>query len=151
MREDALDLAMTLVEEFEGFRSHPYLCPAGIWTIGYGLTYTEDGRPVRPDTPPVQRELALLRARAVLGRVYGDQVAIYVPGVGERPRLHAALTDFAFNLGVTRFAGSTLRKRAQKDDLEGVAIELKKWVRGGGRILPGLVRRREAEIKLIMG
>ncbi|MBM9614727.1 lysozyme [Desulfobulbus rhabdoformis] len=56
-----------------------------------------------------------------------------------------AIADFAYNLGATRLAGSTLRRKINAGDFEGARAELKKWVCGGGRILPGLVLRREAE------
>ena len=62
---------------------------------------------------------------------------------------HAALADFAYNLGLTRLKSSTLRKRALAGDWPGVAIELQKWTRGGGRVLPGLVARRKAEAALL--
>jgi lysozyme len=70
------------------------------------------------------------------------------PGL-EGARL-AAVADFAYNLGLTRLAGSTLRRRINAGDWEASAVELRKWVRGGGRILPGLVLRREAEVSLLL-
>lgn len=63
--------------------------------------------------------------------------------------LLAAISDFTYNLGSTRLAGSTLRKKLNRGDIEGAKKELRKWVRGGGSTLPGLVKRREAEINLI--
>jgi lysozyme len=59
------------------------------------------------------------------------------------------MTDFAYNLGVARYRASTLRKRINEDDFEGAKVELKKWIRGGGKVLPGLVRRRQAEAALL--
>jgi lysozyme len=61
----------------------------------------------------------------------------------------AAVTDFAFNLGLARLKGSTLRRRLVAGDMAGAANELRKWTRGGGRVLPGLVLRREAEVALL--
>ena len=60
-----------------------------------------------------------------------------------------ALTDFAYNLGVGKLRMSTLRKRVNASDWRAVAIELRKWVMGGGKRLRGLTLRREAEIELI--
>lgn len=60
-----------------------------------------------------------------------------------------AILDFAFNCGTGALSGSTLRKRINADDVEGAKLELMKWVRGGGRVLPGLVRRRAAEVALL--
>jgi lysozyme len=65
------------------------------------------------------------------------------------PGQQAALADFAYNLGLTRLKGSTLRRRALAGDWPGVKFELAKWTRGGGRVLQGLVLRRAAEARLI--
>jgi lysozyme len=62
-----------------------------------------------------------------------------------------AIADFTYNLGVGRLKHSTLRKRINAGDWGGAAIELRKWVNGGGKRLPGLVLRREAEINLLIG
>lgn len=61
-----------------------------------------------------------------------------------------AIVDFTFNLGVGRLQTSTLRRRINQRDWRGVVFELKRWVYGGGRVLPGLVARREAECRLIL-
>ena len=71
------------------------------------------------------------------------------PGLLARPRALGALTDFAYNLGVGRYRGSTLRRRVDAGDWDGAREELAKWTRGGGRVLPGLVRRRQAEAVLM--
>lgn len=70
------------------------------------------------------------------------------PGI-RQPEQIAAITDFAFNLGSSRLAASTLRKRINSGDWEAVPDELRKWTKGGGRVLRGLVARREAEILLL--
>jgi lysozyme len=61
----------------------------------------------------------------------------------------AAIVDFTFNLGAGRLQTSTLRQRINQTDWAGAALELRKWVHGGGRALPGLVARRQAEIALM--
>ena len=61
----------------------------------------------------------------------------------------AAIVDFTFNLGAGRLQTSTLRRRVNQRDWVGAASELRRWVYGGGRVLPGLVARREAECRLI--
>ena len=61
----------------------------------------------------------------------------------------AAIADFAYNLGLGRLKASTLRRRLNEGDMEGAKVELRKWVNGGGRKLPGLVLRREAEAALL--
>jgi lysozyme len=136
-----------LCRRFEGFRAKPYLCPAGVPTIGYGATAYLDGRPVRLADPPLSREAA---ERLLLGHI----LRVYLPGTqalcpGLQGKALAAITDFAFNLGLTRLKASTLRRRLLAGDLAGAAGELRRWVRGGGRVLPGLVLRREAEAQLL--
>jgi lysozyme len=59
------------------------------------------------------------------------------------------MTDFAYNLGVARYRGSTLRRKIDEQDWDGAKEQLALWVRGGGRVLPGLVRRRAAESALL--
>lgn len=61
----------------------------------------------------------------------------------------AAIADFAYNLGLGRLQASTLRRRLNEGDMEGAKVELRKWVNGGGKRLPGLVLRREAEAALL--
>jgi len=63
----------------------------------------------------------------------------------------AAMVDFTFNLGAGQLQTSTLRRRINHSDWAGAALELRKWVHGGGRVLPGLVARRQAEIALLGG
>ena len=72
------------------------------------------------------------------------------PNVIGNANIHAVLTDFAYNLGVPRYRASTLRKRIDIEDWERAATEIRRWNRGGGRILKGLVLRREAEAQLIL-
>jgi len=84
----------------------------------------------------------------MLRKVFMPQVLALCPGI-DQPEQLAAITDFAFNLGVGRLAASTLRRKINAGDWEAVPDELRKWTRGGGKVLRGLVARREAEIALI--
>ena len=148
-QNEALNLAAGLCRQFEGLRLTPYLCPAGIPTIGYGSTRYADGRAVtlqdRPITAAQAEDLLLLTLR----RDYLAGVLKASPGLAASPRALAAIVDFAYNLGVARYEGSTLRKRVDAGDWPGARAELAKWVRGGGQVLPGLVARRAAEAKLM--
>ena len=63
----------------------------------------------------------------------------------------AAIVDFTFNLGAGRLQTSTLRRRINQRDWQAAAFELGRWVRGGGRVLPGLVARRQAEVAMLVG
>lgn len=140
----AVDIAATLARRFEGFMPHPYLCPAGVPSIGYGATYYEDGRAVKLTDPPITREQAeALLLRTVRG-VYLPAVLRLCPAVDTPERL-AALVDFAFNLGAGRLRASTLRRKVNAGDWDAAKRQIIRWVIGGGVVLRGLVRRREAE------
>lgn len=149
---DDLDLALTLAADlcrrFEGQRLKPYLCPAGVPTIGYGATRYPDGRAVRLTDPAITAADADRALRWSLRNTYLPAVLAACPGLTNARRL-AAILDFTFNLGAGNLRASTLRKRINAADWSGAAVELRKWVRGGGRVLPGLVARREAEIALL--
>lgn len=136
-----LNLLYALIKRFEGCRLRAYLCPAGVWTIGWGST----GPDVAPGTTWTQ-EQADERMR--------QDAAVFVAGtLAQCPGLSdarlCAIADFAYNLGLTRLKASTLRKRVLAGDWDGARVELRKWTRGGGRVLPGLVLRREAEAQLL--
>ncbi|MFY8089427.1 MAG: lysozyme [Rubrivivax sp.] len=148
MSAQAIEVAAALCRRFEGFYAHPYICPAGVPTIGYGATAYLDGRAVRLTDPPISREAADRLLLLSVQRQYLPAVQRLCPGVIDPGRL-AALIDFTFNLGAGRLSASTLRRRVNAGDWQSVPAELRKWVRGGGRVLPGLVIRREAEAALV--
>lgn len=150
-----LDLAAELCRRFEGFSSKPYICPAGVPTIGYGSTYYMDGRRVTLQDAPVTQE----QANQLL--VY-ELFHNYAPGVIRQcPILLAlalqakdwrklnAIVDFAYNLGVGRLQTSTLRRKINAQDWTGAKEQLMLWTRGGGKVLRGLVIRRQAECALL--
>lgn len=144
-----LELATTLCKEFEGFRSKSYLCPAGVETIGYGSTRYPDGRKVKLDDPPITRNEAEEILRWQLEREFLPGVLRACPSLISHPQALNAVVDFAYNLGVGRLQTSTLRRRINQGDWQGAREQLMRWVRGGGRVLPGLVRRRKAEAALL--
>lgn len=130
-----------LIKRFEGCRLMPYLCPAGVWTCGWGST----GADVYPGRAWTQ-EYADKRLEIDAQQFAADTMRL-CPGLDTRSL--CALADFAYNLGTSRLAASTLRKKVNARNWTGARIELKKWVNGGGRILPGLVLRRAAEAALL--
>lgn len=144
-----LEAVAALCRHFEGFRSAPYLCPAGVPTIGYGATYYDDGRRVAMGDPAITRERGEELLLHQLRRDFAPAVARLCPGLVAYSGPFQAAVDFAFNLGAGRLQTSTLRRRLNAQDWQGAAEELRKWVRAGGRVLPGLVRRREAECLLL--
>jgi lysozyme len=144
----AVQVASALARRFEGLFLLPYLCPAGIPSIGYGATYYEDGVRVALKDPAVSRERAEALLLWMVRTIYLPAVLRLCPRVDTPERL-AALIDFAFNLGTGNLAASTLRKRVNANRWAEVPAEIRKWNRGGGRVLRGLVLRREAEAALI--
>jgi len=143
-----LAIVMRLCLAFEGLYLRPYLCPAGVPTIGVGSTRYLDGRRVRLTDPPITLEhaLVLLRHRLLTEFMPGVR---QLCGAVDSPGRLAALTDFAYNLGLGALRASTLRRRVAAGRWDLVPAELRKWVLAGGRPMRGLVRRRAAEAALI--
>ena len=144
--------AIELAKRFEGFHrvpkcdlnhAYPYLCPAGYWTIGYG-------RLCDPSHPPITEEEAAGYLVEDM-RVALKATLLYCPVLAAEPggRL-AAIVDFTFNLGAARLQMSTLRRRINQRDWQAAASELRRWVYAGGRVLPGLVKRRFDETVLFL-
>lgn len=146
---EALRLAEALCKHFEGFSSTPYLCPAGYWTIGYGTVYKPDGSRVTKDHPAITRETALEWLQHELQYNYMAGVLQRSPHLAKYPRILAAITDFAYNLGVPRYRASTLARRIDAGDWSGARDQLRLWVLADGKKQRGLVLRREAECNLL--
>lgn len=143
-----LDIAVELCKTFEGFRSKPYLCPAGIPTIGYGSTYYADGRKVSMNDHPMSEREAKFLLEYELRHTYAPGVNRLCPGLINEPAKFNAIVDFCYNLGVGKLQTSTLRRKINAKDWQGAKEQLMLWVRGGGKVLPGLERRRKAECAL---
>lgn len=141
----AVAVAAQLARRFEGCYLRPYLCPAGVPTIGYGATYYEDGRRVTLRDAPITRGRAETLLLWMVRTRYLPAVLKLCPNIVDPYRL-AALIDFTFNLGQAALGGSTLRKRVNAERWSDVPAELRKWDKAGGRRLRGLTRRREAEV-----
>lgn len=138
---------LALIRRFEGFRASAYKCPAGIWTIGYG--HTESAGP-----PAVVNGMTVSIAEAE--RILAADVANFAKGVAAlltqplNVRQFSALVSFAYNVGLGNFRGSSVRAAVNAGDFAAVPRRLQLWVRGGGRVLPGLVARRAAEAALFV-
>lgn len=132
-----------LAARFEGFRAKPYLCPAGVPTIGYGSTRYPDGQSVKLSDPPIREERAAGLLSLEFGRAVRSARRLVGPSIPLRPDQTDALADFVYNLGPAALGGSTLLRKLKRGDDFG--NEWGRWVRGGGRVLPGLVARRQAE------
>jgi len=147
-RAQAVTVTAALARRFEGLYLTPYLCPAGVPTIGYGATFYENGHRVQMTDPAITKaraeELLLWHVRTQ----FLPPVLRLCPGVDDAKRL-AALIDFAFNLGNGNLRSSTLRRKVNAEDWDAVPAEFRKWNKAGGRVLRGLTLRREAEIALL--
>lgn len=143
----ALQLAASLCRRFEGCYLRPYLCPAGVATIGYGSTRYEDGRKVMLTDPPITKQRAEDLLMHQLRTVYLRQTVGLCPGADTPARL-AALIDFAYNLGGSNLKASTLRRRVNAGDWDDVPPQLLRWNKAGGKVLRGLTLRRKAEAVL---
>ena len=131
-----------VVQYSPGISVVPYICPAGHWTIGYGHLCASSH-------PAIGQAEADAYLRADLDKALVQTLAL-CPGLAlETPERLAAITDFTFNLGAGRLKASTLRLRINQGDWDEVTSELRRWVWGGGKKLPGLVLRREREIELL--
>ena len=139
-----MQLLEPLLLKFEGLRTKAYYCPAGKLTIGVGhtgpevLLHSEWSR---------EKCLAVMRMDAeqfLLGTI------ALCPTLTHSPAQLAAIADFSFNLGLGRLKASTLRRKLNAGDIQGAVRELRKWVNGGGKKLPGLVLRREVDIALLL-
>lgn len=147
---EALEIAAALCKRFEGFYSKPYICPAGVWTIGYGSIWDDEGKPVTKDHPPVTEAKAVEMLMREL-RQFLPQVLQACPVLSsEPPQRLAAVVSWTYNLGAGRLRSSTMRRRINERNWPQAAEEMKRWNRGGGRVLRGLVIRREAEAKLLL-
>ena len=147
-----------LIKAFEGCHSSPYLCPAKLWTIGYGhVLYPEqarlkaDQRPSYPLKPEHNRVWDADEIDALLAadlQRFQDGVSRLCPASDDNQPQFDALVSFSFNVGLGNLQASTLRMKYNRGEYEAAADEFVKWNKGGGRILPGLTRRRLAEREL---
>lgn len=133
---------LDLIKSFEGFEPEAYLCPAGIWTIGYGHTgNVEEGQTITEEEAE-----ELLRQDVTFAE---DAVTDYVEGDLTQGQFDA-LVCFVFNIGVGAFRESTLLRLLNQGDSEGAAEQFLRWNKAGGKVLAGLTRRREAERELFL-
>lgn len=143
------DAGLRVIADHEGFRSKPYLCPAQRPTIGYGSTYYADGRLVALNDTPITEPAAWALLRTAANK-FAAQIVRASKFPLEQSQLDA-LTSFAYNLGFGALAASTLWRKLQARDVAGAAAQFDRWNLGGGKVLPGLVKRRAAERALFEG
>jgi lysozyme len=158
---------LKMLKHHEGVRQRPYLCPAHIWTVGVGrVLYQEQIKlpvarkegyaglirkeyPLRPED---NRVWSMEEVDALLA----EDLARFTRGVLRLTNgrvtdgQFGALTSFAFNAGLGNLQRSTILMRHRREDFEGAADAFMMWTKGGGRVLPGLVKRRQDERTLYL-
>ena len=138
--------ALPIIKKFEGLRLTSYLCPSGLATIGYGATFYENGSRVQ-----LGEKITIDRADSLLlmqVKLFETEVRRTVKSALNENQL-GALVSFCFNIGGGAFSKSTLAKKANANPNDPtIRAEFMRWTRGGGKVLPGLVKRREAEANL---
>ena len=136
----ATNYAILLIKSFEQLRLNSYLCPAGVWTIGYGHTDgVNQGMLITEKTADAFLKQDIRNAEHSINQM----------DVELTQEQFDALVSFVFNVGVRAFNVSTLRKKILKNPNDpSIADEFRRWVYAGDKKLPGLIKRREQEIKL---
>ena len=158
-----------LMHRFEGCRNKPYLCPAHIWTIGYGhVLYQEQiklpmARVEGKEVAMIRKEMPLkpedsrVWSKEEIEKLFADDVASFergvlrlVPGVVGRQGAFDALVSISFNFGLGNLQRSTIRMKLNRGEWGAAADAFMQWTKAGGRELPGLVKRRKAERELFL-
>lgn len=136
---------ISLITKFEGFSAKPYICPANYLTIGYGHVILDDDLYMGAVLTKADA-LELLKKDCVRF----EKAVLRLISVPLSQSQFDALVSFAFNLGAGALQRSALRMKLNRGEYFDASLEFLKWVRGGGKVLSGLVRRRKAERELFL-
>jgi len=141
---------VALIKEFEGFVKSPAPDPIGLPTVGYGHLCQTKGCTEVPYSFPLTEAQATSLLMTDVKRFQQAITLDTASGVVLNANMYGALVSWAFNVGTGNEASSTLIKRlnAGEDELTVIKEELPKWNKAGGEVLPGLTRRRQAEVDL---
>ncbi len=159
--------AIDLVKSFEGIHDgdlsviglQPKMCPAGIWTVGYGRALRSKttnaflkGASGKAEALAKYPALTVAQAEAMLAFDLNDFSAKVQGLIKVKVNVNqfGALVSFAYNLGTGNLASSTLLKKLNAGDYAGASVEFLKWDKAGGNILKGLTLRRTAEMTLFL-
>ncbi len=141
------DVGVDLISGFEGTRFKAYDDGVGVWTIGTGTTVYPNGAKVKQgDTcTPEQAKAYFKHDLAKFEKTVNESVTVPL-----NQNQFDALVSLTYNIGSGAFNNSTLLKKLNKGDYQGAADQFLAWKKAGGKVLPGLVRRREAERALFL-
>ena len=152
--------AIEMIKHHEGVRLRPYRCPALLWTIAVGhvidpthATVKYEERRALPIPAGWDRTLTMDEVDQILGqdlRRFERGVVRLCPAAVGNQGIFDSCVSFAFNVGLGNFQRSTLRMKTNRGDFEEAAEEFMKWTKAGGRVLPGLVKRRRDERALYL-
>jgi lysozyme len=152
--------AIQMIKHHEGLRTKPYRCPALLWTVGVGhvidpshIAVKYEERKNLPIPTGWDRVLSMDEVDAILVKDLGRferGVARYCPAALNSQGRFDALVSFSFNVGLGNLQRSGLRMKTNRGEFEEAAEEFMKWTKAGGRVLPGLVKRRLDEQRLYL-
>jgi lysozyme len=138
---------LDLIKRFEGLKLNPYLCPAGIPTIGYGNTYYTDGKKVKLTDQSITQAKADELLKFLIQSYEKDVDSFCRDDISQHQ--FDALTSFAYNCGPRNLKSSTLLKKVNLNPQDvTIRNEFMKWNKGAGKVLAGLTKRRQAEADL---
>jgi lysozyme len=140
---EAIDILVSLIREFEGCKLQAYRCPAKKWTIGYGQTFGVHEGMVWT------KEQAEADLQATAKEVLESALKVSPTLQNASPERQASIADFIYNCGLANYKKSTLKKYIDWRQWEHARMEIIKWNKAGGHVLKGLVRRRAAEADLL--
>lgn len=154
--------AISIIKQFEGFSAKPYLCPANVWTIGYGYTLYKNGKLLKGNKDKLAANslypngISIVEASKLLEQdIENTKTEILkLVKVSLTDNQLDALISFVYNVGISNFSNSTLLKELNKGNYNKVPNELKKWinvtVNGVKKPLQGLINRRCLESDLFL-
>lgn len=141
------DNAINIIKKYESYVAKPYLCPAKVWTIGYGSTYI-NSKPVKQTTQPISEA----KAAEILKDSLVDIEKIIALNIGHEITQNQfdALASFIYNVGQGSFINSTMLKHLKGKRYPEAADEFDKWTLSKGKALTGLIVRRKEEKQLFL-
>ena len=152
--------AIEMIKNHEGLRTKPYRCPALLWTVGVGHVIDPTHAAVKyeerknlPIPEGWDRILSMGEVDTILAqdlRRFERGVLRLCPAASGNQGVFDALVSFAFNVGLGNLQRSSLRMKTNRGDFDEAADEFLKWTKAGGRVLPGLVKRRNDERALYL-
>ena len=139
--------SLDLIKRWEGCKLKAYKCSAGVWTVGYGLTTSAGFIDVGPDTTITQAEADWYLEKTIEKFLAEIKPAITAP-INENEL--GAFTSLAYNIGPTAFRKSSALRHFNAGNKDRVPTSIRMWRKAGGKVVKGLVNRREAEVDLFL-